>query len=414
MGQPNQALESTPSSLRFAPAFRRGSPLAFDFQNRNLQLMHTQEERPKSRSAVMAALSDEILADLELDRLPFERILSKCIRLARLRNDFEAVKWFSLELNGYQEDKLPHGIQAHELFSFALRSARTLIVQDKTSEEKEHKYWVASIPELEAEILVQQEHLKSLRPPESFQPAVSRHSFESIYTGPTSNEYVVEKYSDILLTLNQQKSAAIQQIKWAAGLLSKIRVNVYHYVLNTNLQLKFENITESIFQETKEAVDKRLGEINPEIMKKFVASYERLRSDNPEEWSQAMSSCRNILKVFADFVFPAQKDRYTKRSGEKLVVTDDKYKNRLLAFIDSQLSGDKAVWLESRLSDLERRVHVLNDLLSRGTHVGLSRTDVRMCVLDTYLLIGSLLSFTTLEGDTEPVGLSNKGMEQRH
>ena len=243
-----------------------------------------------------------------------------------------------------------------------------------------------------------QEHLRSLRPPESFQPAVSKHSFQSVYTGPTSSEYVVEKYSDVLQAIQSQKSTALKQITWATGLLSRIRVNVYNYVLNTNLQLKFENVTESIFQETKEAVDKRLGEISPKIMEKFVAAYDRLLSDNQEEWSQAMSSCRNVLKVFADFVFPAQNDEYIKKNGEKLVVTEDKYKNRLQAFLDSQLSGDKSVWLGSRLSDLERRVHVLNDLLSKGTHTGLSLTDVRLCVLDTYLLIASLLSLIPSNG----------------
>ena len=93
--------------------------------------MNEQEEKPMSKAEVMTALSDEILADLELDKLPFERILSKCIRLARLRNDFESVKWFSLEINGYQRDQLPSGIHVNELFSFALRSTRTTIDRDK-------------------------------------------------------------------------------------------------------------------------------------------------------------------------------------------------------------------------------------------------------------------------------------------
>jgi hypothetical protein len=105
-----------------------------------------------------------------------------------------------------------------------------------------------------------------------------------------------------------------------------------------------------------------------------------------------MSSCRNVLKEFADYVFPAQKEPYKKRSGDSLVVTDDKYKNRLLAFIDKNSTGDKNRFLSSRLSDLEVRLHILNDLLSKGTHEGAGLMDVNICVLDTYLLIGSLLS----------------------
>ncbi len=73
-----------------------------------------------------------------------------------------------------------------------------------------------------------------------------------------------------------------------------------------------------------------------------------------------------------------------------LVVTDDKYKNRLIAFIDQNTSDDKGKFTKARLSDLISRVHVLNDLLSKGTHVGLDIQDVNICVIDTYMLIGSL------------------------
>ena len=162
--------------------------------------------------------------------------------------------------------------------------------------------------------------------------------------------------------------------------------------MQINLQLRFENVTESIFQETKIMVDKRLTEICPDAMKKFIAAFNRLRSDNPEEWSQAMSSCRNVLKEFADYVFPAQNENYKKRNGDSLVVTDDKYKNRLLAFIDKNSAGDKNKFLSSRVSDLEVRLHIINDLLSKGTHEEVKLMDVNICVLDTYLLIGSLLS----------------------
>jgi len=202
---------------------------------------------------------------------------------------------------------------------------------------------------------------------------------------------VIEKYQDVLTALGQRKDAISLLIKTYRSLLSKIKNNVYNYILNINLQLRFESVTESIFQETKVSVDKKLAEICPGAMKKFVAAYNRLDSDNPEEWSQAMSSCRNVLKEFADYVFPPQKGHYKKRNGDDLVVSDDKYKNRLLAFIDKNAVGDKNKFLSSRISDLEVRIHILNDLLSKGTHVGLDLQDVKICVLDTYLLIGSLI-----------------------
>lgn len=283
------------------------------------------------------------------------------------------------------------GITRQDLERYAETSGRFTVSTNPETKQEERKYWTPSVSEIEADIQTNLIVLEKLQPPSQFTPAISKSSYQSIYTGPTSSEYVVEKYQDVLNALSQRKDAISELIKNYRSLLSKIKNSVYNYVLNINLQLRFETVTESIFQNTKVVVDKKLADVCPSAMKKFVAAYNRLDSDNPEEWSQAMSSCRNVLKEFADYVFPAQKENYRKKNGEELVVSDDKYKNRLLAFIDKSTSGDKGKFLASRVADLEIRIHTLNDLLSKGTHVGLDLQDVRICVLDAYLLIGSLI-----------------------
>ncbi len=337
------------------------------------------------------SISDEILNDIENTDLPFEQILLKCKKLARLRDDFDALNWFTAELSGYGKDIEIPGIAREKLEKYAEMSGRFTININPETKQEEKKYWISSVSEIETDIQTNLIALENLRPPAQFTPAISKSSFESMYTGPTSSEYVVEKYQDVLNALSQKRYAISELIKNYRSLLSKIKNSVYNYVLNINLQLRFESVTESIFQNTKVIVDKKLAEISPGAMKKFVAAYNRLTSENPEEWSQAMSSCRNVLKEFADHVFPAQKEHYKKKNGEELVVSDDKYKNRLLAFIDMSTSGDKSKFLASRMADLEIRIHTLNDLLSKGTHVGLELQDVRICVLDAYLLLGSLI-----------------------
>jgi hypothetical protein len=338
-------------------------------------------------------ISDEILSDIENTDLTFEQILLKCKKLARLRDDFEALNWFTAELHGYSNDVQIPGITRSDLERYAEMSGRFTVSTNPETQKEERKYWTASVGEIEADIQTNLIALEKLQPPAQFTPAISKSSYQSIYTGPTSSEHVVEKYQDVLNALSQRRHAISILIRNYRALVSKIKNAVYNYVLNINLQLRFETVTESIFQSTKVAVDKRLAEICPGAMKKFVAAYNRLTSDNPEEWSQAMSSCRNVLKEFADYVFPPRKEHYMRKNGEELVVSDDKYKNRLLAFIDMSAAGDKSKFLASRMTDLETRIHTLNDLLSKGTHVGLELQDVRICVLDAYLLIGSLIGF---------------------
>jgi hypothetical protein len=337
------------------------------------------------------SISDEILNDIENTNLPFEKILLKCKKLARLRDDFDALSWFTAELNGYGADILIPSISLEDKERYAEMSGRFTININPETKQEERKYWIPSVSEIEADVQTNLIALENLKPPSQFTPAISKSSYQSSYTGATSSEHVIEKYQDVLNALNQRKHVISELIKTYRSLLSKIKNSIYNYVLNVNLQLRFESVTESIFQNTKIIVDKKLAEICPGAMKKFVAAYNRLTSENPEEWSQAMSSCRNVLKEFADYVYPARKEHYIKKNGDELVVSDDKYKNRLLAFIDMNTSGDKSKFLASRMADLENRVHTLNDLLSKGTHVGLELQDVRICVLDAYLLIGSLI-----------------------
>lgn len=332
-------------------------------------------------------LSESILSDLENGK-SLEDIVSRCKRIARLRNDETAIKWFSLELNGYEYDNLPRGVQSADVFPIALSTGRGLQYYNVITKANEPRMWTESISSIEATINSNQLALNNLKPPNDYTPAITKIGDSGFLAGAT---FVQESYRDVLNAIRTQQNNLTIVINSKKTLLSKIRNAVYDYVLAVNLQLKFENVTESLFQQTKIKVDKKLQEIDPSIMKKFVAAYDRLSSSNEEEWSQAMSSCRNALKAFTDVVFPAQEYNYITKDKRSLSVTDIKVKNRLIAYIDKETKGNTRKLLIARASDLETRLHSLEDILSQGTHEGITKNDVNMCIIETYFLIGSLL-----------------------
>lgn len=82
------------------------------------------------------ATSDEILNDIENSDLPFEQILLKCKKLARLRDDFDALNWFTAELNGYGPEVDVPGITRPEPERYARTSGRfTISIDPETKEE---------------------------------------------------------------------------------------------------------------------------------------------------------------------------------------------------------------------------------------------------------------------------------------
>jgi len=56
----------------------------------------------KAKNQEALELSEEILRNFELSQIPTQQILLKCLRLARLINDFEAFEWLKFEANGFE------------------------------------------------------------------------------------------------------------------------------------------------------------------------------------------------------------------------------------------------------------------------------------------------------------------------
>ena len=166
-----------------------------------------------SRLKQALAISDEILNSIENSDKSFEQILLKCKKLARLRDDFDAINWFTAELHGYKLDIEIPGISRQDLERYAELSGRFTINKDPKSKEEVRKYWTPSVTEIETDIQTNLIALQNLKPPTQFTPAITKSSWDSMYTGPTSNQFVVEKYQDVLNSISVKKDVIGELIK---------------------------------------------------------------------------------------------------------------------------------------------------------------------------------------------------------
>jgi len=92
-----------------------------------------------------------------------------------------------------------------------------------------------------------------------------------------------------------------------------------------------------------------------------------LASENPEDWSNAVHSCRRVLEDLADALFPPS-DEVRTRGGKQIKSGKENYINRLVAFVEdrsgserfSELVGSHLDFLGDRLDGrdqgLRRRV----------------------------------------------------------
>ena len=153
-----------------------------------------------------------------------------------------------------------------------------------------------------------------------------------------------------------------------------------------------KNIIEDTFTKARLAVNDRLTSLCPKSIGKFVSVYENMDSENPEDWANAVHSCRRILLDLADALYPPQKDPIIIGKKE-ILVGHDQYINRLVQFISSK-KGSQTYFnvVGSDLRSIGERLDAINDAVCKGTHVNVSKDEASRYIIHTYLLVSDIIS----------------------
>ena len=179
--------------------------------------------------------------------------------------------------------------------------------------------------------------------------------------------------------------------------LSSRRTFIYSYAQRKYYELKYSGITEDIFSRIREKSDKLVGSFLPDSVKKFSAVYENLLSENTENWSNAVHSCRRILQDLADKIFPPQKDERIKQVGKKEIriqLGAENYVNRIICFVeDNSKSSRFEEIVGSHLKYLGERLDSIFSAAQKGSHKTImSREEADRYVVFTYMIVGDVLS----------------------
>jgi hypothetical protein len=123
-----------------------------------------------------------------------------------------------------------------------------------------------------------------------------------------------------------------------------------------------------------------------------VSVYNNMDSSNPEDWANAVHSCRRILKDVADALYPPC-DIPIEVNGRKIKLDADSYINRLIQYINSK--SESATFINvvgSSLSSIGIRLDSINEAVCKGTHTEIKKEEAHRYIIHTYLLLGDILS----------------------
>ncbi|PFD55851.1 hypothetical protein CN274_24865 [Bacillus thuringiensis] len=131
----------------------------------------------------------------------------------------------------------------------------------------------------------------------------------------------------------------------------------------------------------------------PEAIQKFISVYENLKSDNDEDWANAVHTCRRIIKDVADSLYPPSNEPIQLPGGKTRKIGEDQYINRLIQYIDSKSTSEKfSAIVGSHLKFIGERLDGVHEAANKGTHAEVTLDEAERYIIYTYLVIGDILS----------------------
>ena len=318
---------------------------------------------------------EKVLDAFELGSCSISSALLLCIRIARLLNDTDALMWLQYESGGYPKDA--EGYIYHDAWQVAYDNGRGYYNQ-----KKEKVIFTETVAELEEKIL-------------SAKKAINNFSTEGVSTG---GEYGYIAMRELTNTVAQSTNNLLKEIAANEKRLAILKSKYYEYALKKQIELSFGNVTEGIFSSYREHVDNYFSKLSTDLLIKLQAIENAVESDNPEMFSQALTTCRRLLECVAtelfDKYFPNCKEKiYKTKSGKDIDVSGDHYLNKLSAVIEIiQDKSTTKTLVGTNILYLIDRMEQIHSLQCKGVHSEISKQDAQQCIIHTYICLGDIIS----------------------
>jgi len=239
------------------------------------------------------------------------------------------------------------------------------------------KYYLVSLPRLEASCSCDKQRV------EGSCIVPTTNTAENYLVAGATNKMLSEQLS----VINSIKNIYLENV----ALFSALKASVHSYVTDTLISIEFGDVAESIFDELRHDVDAFIRVHSPKAAEKLLAIAERMAEGSSESYAEALTSCRRLLMTVADSIFPPSDTEWIDGAGKKRKVGVENYKNRLIAFIESNMAskGTRSL-LENELEHLCSRLDSVYDKSCKGVHTDVSGEEARLTIIQAYIFIGEV------------------------
>jgi hypothetical protein len=319
-------------------------------------------DETQSKGKAIITLAGELIDQIELSQLSAESLLLKAIRLARLADAPKEHQWLAFELGGYPSND-PVALEYMGLMG------------RWTNFDKKIGYRMP-LAQIEANISAIKIQMQTLRAPDvSYSPSNPEN-------WATADWMTLKAPVDSVIQKGAELSGLIGQL---SGIRSRVLAYVHSLVVSVYHEKIFSGLAESIFERYQSRIDILLAQRAGDILEKIPVIYNRLAEGDQEAISHAQTSCRRMIEVFADAVYPPT-DKTIEVDGKPVALNAANPRARINEYIKGQTSS------KSRRTKLQQTLANIFNRVSTGVHNDVTLEEAQSLFLQTYLFLGEVLT----------------------
>ena len=202
-------------------------------------------------------------------------------------------------------------------------------------------------------------------------------------------EYVIDSKKPLEFFENNFDARYELPVDWCYDIYSKVQDKCLNFLLDKITQLSYGGLINSLIENIRKEVEiKFKEEFDETINNELQSIYNNLNGQSSTEWSNAAHSCRRVLKLLADKVYPAREEQYKDKKGKLRDIKEDDYINRLLSFIEQ---NKKEVVIISEVGVLASYLDAIIELAGKGEHAKISRYEAEQIAVHTYLIMSEVI-----------------------
>jgi len=218
--------------------------------------------------------------------------------------------------------------------------------------------------------------------------------------------FVEERYND-LVRMKKGNDGTYYKIDLQKNLVY-VRKKAHNKASKLYKKIAFSEIPQRAFDVLKEEIDDKLLDIDPELAEKLMLSFKRVNTNNPEEWSQALTTCRRLIEKLSNKLYPPTDEKINGRSLGK-----SQYINRIWVFMDKAIESNSDRELaKAHVDFIGNYLQLTLNKTQKGVHSSLTKYESIKAVLHTYLLIGDILGYLEQSSGKDILNINSASLDE--